>query len=391
MKNFSFQIPTQIIFGSGTLEQLNTISLPGKKAMIITGGTSVQKYGYLDQVYKILKYRNIDHVLYDKVVPNPIRKNVMEARDIAREKKCDFFIGLGGGSSIDTAKSVAMMMTNPGDLWDYVPVGQGGKKDFTQKGFPLIAIPTTAGTGTEGNPTSVITNEITGEKVGIRCEFPIISIVDPDLTININPRYTTYQGFDALFHNIEAFISQKANPFSDLLALEGVRLIFENLPEAVRNGMNIEARSAVSWAATLGGMVLCLASATSAHVIEHSLSGIDPTVIHGEGLIMISKAFHQLGAERIPELYSKLAFAIGMGDSKKTVQENAKAFLDALEALKIACGVGGLNLSDHGFTEDDIDRIAEGAYVIGGGALTRDQYKITDQDLKEILRNSMHD
>jgi len=107
-------------------------------------------------------------------------------------------------------------------------------------------------------------------------------------------------------------------------------------------------------------------------------------------LIMISKAFHQLGADRIPELYSKLAFAIGMGDSKKTVQENAKAFLDALEALKIACGVGGLNLSDHGFTEDDIDRIAEGAYVIGGGALTRDQYKITDQDLKEILRNSMH-
>ncbi|HRY22125.1 MAG TPA: iron-containing alcohol dehydrogenase, partial [Flexilinea sp.] len=176
MKNFSFQIPTQIIFGSGTLEQLNTISLPGKKAMIITGGTSVQKYGYLDQVYKILKYRNIDHVLYDKVVPNPIRKNVMEARDIAREKKCDFFIGLGGGSSIDTAKSVAMMMTNPGDLWDYVPVGQGGKKDFTQKGFPLIAIPTTAGTGTEGNPTSVITNEITGEKVGIRCDFPVISI-----------------------------------------------------------------------------------------------------------------------------------------------------------------------------------------------------------------------
>ncbi len=137
-------------------------------------------------------------------------------------------------------------------------------------------------------------------------------------------------------------------------------------------------------------MALVLSSATTAHPLEHSLSGIDPTVIHGEGLIMISKAFHKFGAQHIPHLYADLAAAIGIADSKKSDRENAKAFLDALEALKIACGIGGLNLSDHGFEEEDIDRIAAGTYVISGGVINRDQYPITDQDLKNIIRDSMH-
>lgn len=391
MKSFSFQIPTKFIFGTGTLDELNTITMPGKKAMIVIAGTSTKKYGYLDRLYKILKYRKIDSVLFDQVVPNPIRQNVMEARDIAKENHCDFLIGFGGGSSVDTAKSIAMMMTNSGDLWDYVQVGKGGKRAWEANGLPVIAIPTTGGTGTEGNATSVITNELTGEKVGIRCDFPAVSIIDPELTLNISPRYTTFQGFDALFHCLEAYISVKANAISQPLSLEGIRLIFKNLPEAVKNGNNLEARSAVSWAATLGGMLLVLSNATTAHPIEHSLSGIDPTVIHGEGLIMISKAFHRFGASRIPRLYADMAAAIGMADPKKTDAENARIFLDTLEALKIACGVGGLNLSDHGFTDEDVDRIVEGTYVISGGTINRDLYEISELDLKNIVRDSMHE
>jgi alcohol dehydrogenase len=389
MDSFSFQIPTLIHFGNGKLNEIANTRMPGEKAMVVINGSSIKKFGYLDRVLDILKKSDIEYCIFDSVVQNPTRQNVMDIAETVRHQKCDFIIGLGGGSSIDAAKAGAAMAVNPGDVWDYVPVGKGGKKTFPNKSLPLIAIPTTAGTGTEGNPTAVITNEDTGEKVGIRCCFPEISFVDPDLTLNIPPKYTAWQGFDALFHCMEAFIAKKAIPISSPLALDGVRIIFANLADAVKNGKNIESRSCMSWGSTLGGMVICLASCTTAHNIEHSLSGINPAVAHGAGLIMISSAFHNHGAKKIPEKYAVMADAIGVSLPNQTVIQKAQTFLSAFEKLKVDCGVGAIRLHDYDFHESDFDEIINRSHIIAGGPFNRDLYEISDDDLRDILYSSL--
>ena len=137
-----------------------------KGLIIISSGTSMRKYGYLDKVIDLLKENNVDSVVYDKILPNPIKDHVMEGAVICREENCDMIIGLGGGSSIDTAKSIAIMACNDGDYWDYVEGGTGKGLPYS-KVLPIIAIPTTAGTGTEADPWTVITNLETNEKIGI--------------------------------------------------------------------------------------------------------------------------------------------------------------------------------------------------------------------------------
>lgn len=389
MNNFRFYIPTELFYGVGSLEKMATESLPGKKALVVTGGNSIRRLGILDRVLSILKGRSIETVLYDRVTPNPVKEIVAEAAELARNEGCDFVVGLGGGSPIDASKAISMMATNPGVIWDYIQVGSGGKKAFAKPGLPLIAIPTTAGTGTEGNPTAVITNLETGEKVGMACAFPVKSFVDPELTLHISPSYTAFQGFDALFHSLEAFISVRATPVSDMIALESMRLIFSHLATAVNDGANLAARDGVSRASMLAGMVICISSCTSAHLIEHSLSGMVPELPHGEGLILISTAFHTLGVQQIPERYALIADALGFSKAGQSVQEKAQSVVAAMEALKADCGVAGRRLSDHGFSEQDIARIVENAHTIAGGPFTRDRYEISDEALSEMIRASL--
>ena len=178
---FSLYIPTKLVFGCGEIKKLSSEKLPGKKALVvISSGTSMRKYGYLERVLAQLRLNNVETLVYDKILPNPIKEHVMEAAAICWEEKCDFVVGLGGGSSIDSAKSIAVMACNDGDYWDYVSGGSGKGRPVT-KALPIIAIPTTAGTGTEMDPWTVITHETAQEKIGFGCQltFPTLSIVDP--------------------------------------------------------------------------------------------------------------------------------------------------------------------------------------------------------------------
>ena len=164
--SFNYFIPTNIIFGAGRIKELATVTLPGKKALIvISSGTSMSRFGYLDKVVNALKEQKVESVIFNKILPNPIVDHVMEGAKMARDNGCDFIIGLGGGSSIDSAKSIAIMVNNPGTYWDYIHGGTGKGNPVTEKVLPLIAIPTTAGTGTEADPWTVITNLETKEKI----------------------------------------------------------------------------------------------------------------------------------------------------------------------------------------------------------------------------------
>ncbi|ACI19306.1 iron-containing alcohol dehydrogenase [Dictyoglomus thermophilum] len=389
--NFSYFIPTKIWFGPGSLEKLREEKLPGRKALIvISAGGSMKRLGYLDRLTDILKSKGVEYVVFDKILPNPIKKHVMEGAQIAREEKCDFVIGLGGGSSIDSAKSIALMAKNDGDYWDYIVGGTGKGKKPEKGALPIVAITTTAGTGTEADPWTVITNEETNEKIGYGNEytFPTLSIVDPELMLSVPPHLTAYQGFDAFFHAVEGYIANIATPVSDLYALKSVELIAKYLPVCVKNGSDLTARTYVALANTLSGFVESTSSCTSEHSMEHALSAFHPELPHGAGLIMLSEAYHTFFASKIPERYINLARAMGVDVDSLPEEERPFAFVKALKKLQEECGVANLKMSDYGIKEDEIEKLAKNAMETMGGLFEMDRYKLSFEEVVEIMRKA---
>ena len=379
-------MPVKIFFGKGELEKLGTEKLPGKKALIvISAGGSMKRQGYLDRVEKLLEKNGCKTVLFDKIKPNPAYRNVMEGAVLARKEGCDFILGLGGGSSIDSAKSISVMAVNDGDYWDYIGGGSGRQMPVKNDPLPVVAVTTTAGTGTEADPWTVITKEDTNEKIGFGYEktFPVISVVDPDLMMTVPPKLTAYQGFDALFHAVEGYIANIATPFSDIYALKSIELIGKSLAEAVNNGSSAEARADIALANTLSGFVESTSSCTSEHSIEHALSAYHYDLPHGAGLIMLSLAYHSFFTDKVPERYIDMAKALGKKNADK-----ASDFLEALKELQQACGVADLKMSDYGIVKEDAARYADNAFETMAGLFALDPVQMKKEDVVSIIEKS---
>ncbi|MFA5602450.1 MAG: iron-containing alcohol dehydrogenase [Bacilli bacterium] len=384
--NFDYYIPTKIIFGRGKIESLKSINLPGKKALIaVSSGNSMKKYGYLDKVINLLKENNNECIVFDKILSNPTLTHVMEGSSLAKEENCDFIIGLGGGSSIDSAKSIAIMATNEGNYWDYIGGGSGKSLPIKNKPLPIIAIPTTAGTGTEADPWTVITKEDTNEKIGFGTKdtFPIISIIDPNLMLSIPPKLTAYQGFDALFHATEGYIANIATEISDIYALKSISLIGKYLSKAVNNGNDINARTEVALASTLSGMVESTSSCISKHSLAHALSAYHSDLPHGAALIMISLAYYKHFINVVPDRFINMAKALGKEDAK-----DPNDFILLLEKLQKDCHVDDIKLSDYKVDKDDLRKYAVNAKETMGGLFTFDPKPLSIEDATKILEES---
>jgi len=385
---FDYYVPTKILFGKGQLANLHSQKLPGQKALIvISSGKSTRENGYLARGEEELNLAGISHFVFDKILPNPIKTHVMEGAALARKEGCDFVIGLGGGSSIDAAKAIAVMATNEGDYWDYVTGGSGQRKPVPNAPLPIVAITTTAGTGTEADPWTVTTKEETNEKIGFGYEktFPVLSIVDPDLMLTVPPHLTAYQGFDALFHSTEGYIAKTADPISDLYALKAIELIGKSLAKAVSNGKDEDARADVALANTLSGMVESLSSCTSEHSLEHALSAFHHELPHGAGLIMISKAYytHFANIHACDDRMIAMAKALGKTDSTCAMD-----FVETLCALQSACGVAELKMSDYGIDGNDLEKYADNARQTMGGLFLVDPARISKEDCIRIYHES---
>ena len=375
---FNNFIPTKLFFGAGELEKLSTISLPGKKALIvITCGKSIRANGTLDRVQTLLAKNNCQSVVYDKVQANPTKDQVMEGAAFARAENCDFVIGLGGGSPIDSSKAIAVMANNEGDLWDYIASGSGKGKTPANRPLPIIAITTTAGTGTEVDPWSVVTHN--EEKIGFGWEntFPVIAIVDPELMLTIPPDLTAYQGFDAFFHAVECYLANIATPISELYCLKSISLLVKSLPSAVRNGKDLQARSDVALANTLSGMAESTSCNTSEHSLAHAIGGVFPNIPHGAALLMVSKAWFKHYSAVLPERFNAMAKAAGKED-----------FCEVLEELRTACGVDGLAMSAFGIKPEDLEKINNNAWDTMGFLFELDRVKLTRQESLDILKES---
>lgn len=244
--NFNMWIPTRILFGADELKNLHRQEMPGKKALLaISNGKSTRANGYLAATEEQLRLAGVESVVFDRIEANPLKSTVMAGAAAAREHGCDMIVALGGGSVMDAAKAIALMASNDGDLWDYVFGGTGKEQQAEHAPLPVIAITTTAGTGSEVDPWGVVTNGQTHEKIGVEAAFPVLAVVDPKLMLTVPPKFTAYQGFDALFHSVESYISKFANLASDMYALTAIEHIARNLPRAVANGDDLEARTRV--------------------------------------------------------------------------------------------------------------------------------------------------
>ena len=386
---FTFNIPTNFVFGPGSVQKLHKQRLPGKKALIvISSGKSTRANGYLDTVQDQLTQAGVDFAVFDKMAANPVIDNVMDGAACARENGCDFVIGLGGGSSIDGAKAIAMMAPNEGNYWDYIYGGTGGGQKLKNKPLPIVAIPTTAGTGTELDAWTIITNEATNEKMsgGNRNTFPVLAIVDPDLMSTVPPPFTAYQGFDALFHSTESYINKTKNLMRDMLALRAIEAVGRNLARACEDGKDMAAREQVAFASSLSGMVMSVDNLCSEHSMEHPLSAYHPEIPHGAGLIMISKAYYTHMVENCPALHDRfidMAKAMGKEDAKEPMD-----FVTALVDLQKACGVDDLKMSDYGITPEEFPAFAQNARTTMGILFKMDRIELTDEDLVKIYTAS---
>ncbi len=386
--NLTHHIPTKLYFGPGELKKLGSERLPGKKALIvISAGTSMTRFGYLERVTALLQQNQTEFVVFDKILPNPVRQHVMEGAQIARDTGCDFIIGLGGGSSIDSAKSIAIMVHNPGDYWDYIHGGSGFGLEVKEKVLPIVAITTTAGTGTEADPWTVITHEKRNEKIGFGLlpqTFPALSIVDPELMLSVPPDLTAYQGFDAFFHAVEGVIANIATPISDIYALKSINLINTYLPTAVKDGSDLEARTNIALANTLSGFVESTSSCTSEHSMEHALSAFYPKLPHGAGLIMLSEAYFSFFADKAPERFILMAQAMGKDPASVSKAKRPFLFVEALLELQKKCGVDTLKLSDFGVKKEDISSLSRNAFDTMGALFNLDPYTLSRSEVEEI-------
>lgn len=384
--NFHFNVPINLFFGRGELNNLHKHLNFGKKALVvISNGKSARSNGYLDRTLKQLEMAGVESFIFDKIEPNPLKDSVMLGAKAAKEHNCDFVVALGGGSVMDAAKAIAGMAVNEGDLWDYILWGTGKAKVQKNKPLPLVCISTTAGTGSEIDTGAVITNPETNEKTAYFGDFPALSIVDPELMISVPQKQTAYQGFDALFHSTEAYIANSANLMSDMFARAAIENVGKYLQRAYNNPEDIEAREGMAFANSMSGFVMCVGTCSSEHSLEHALSAYHQELPHGAGLIMISKAYysHMINAGACPQRFVDMAKFLGMSNAT-----SPNDFITALDNLQKACEVDNLRMSDYNISKDEFETMANNAKSSMGALFNFDPVKLSVEDCVAIYNSS---
>ena len=387
--SYMFYAPTRVLFGAGQLNKLHEQAMPGKKAMlVISNGKSTRMSGALDRTTEQLRAAGVDVALFDKVGANPLKSTVEEGADFARNNGCDFVVALGGGSVMDAAKVMAMYAPQPGDLWDYVPGATGKMQPLVNPVLPWIAITTTAGTGSEVDQWGVVTNPATNEKIGcggMDSLFPVLAVVDPELMATVPAKFTAYQGFDALFHSTEGFISKANSLMSDMVQLAAIENVGKYLARAVRDGSDMEAREHMAFANTMSGYSMVVGACTSEHAMEHAMSAYHGDLPHGAGLIMLSKEYytHFVNKHCCDDRFIRMAKALGKQDASDPMD-----FVTALVELQEACGVADLKMSDYGIQRDDCMTLAQNARATMGGLFGADPVPMTDEECAAIFERA---
>jgi len=379
----TFLIPPALITGSGSSEKVGEESkkLGVKKALIVTDQVMV-KMGVLEGVKKALEQAKIQFAIYDAVTTEPTVDYVKEGLKSFKDNGCDFLVAVGGGSPIDTAKAIAIMATNLGSIEEYKGLGK-----VVKEGAPLIAIPTTAGTGSEVTQFTIITDTKTSVKMLIGSPFvmPKVAIVDPLLTLSSPRGLTAAVGIDSLTHAIEAYVSVKAQPMSDIFCLSAIELISGNLRQAWANGNNVEAREKTMLGALQGGIAFSNSSVALVHGMSRPI-GAYFHVAHGASnaaLLGVVTEFSLIGN---PARYAHIARAMGENVTGLTdleaAQLAAKAIKTLIKDIQIP-SLRGLGV-EKGKLEQLAPKMAEDA--IASGSPGNNPRQATKEEIVELYK-----
>jgi len=397
---WDFYSTERIVFGNGSIGQLDSIlqRLKARNILLVTD-PGIKNAGIVDRISSLLEQANYETVIYDQVVPEPPVDSAMDCYKFAKSQMdIDAVIGLGGGSSIDMAKIVALLVAHGGHPLDYY----GGENQVPGPIAPLVAIPTTAGTGSEVTSVAVLTDVENNLKVGISDNYlrPTVALLDPQLTVGLPAYVTACSGIDALSHAVEAYTAKPSSyiqaegnilfqgsiPISDALAYRAIELIAKNLPLAVQQGSNLEARSNMLLGSLLAGMSFSNAGTAAAHALAYPIGGLVKSP-HGEvtGLLLPYVMEYNTAVET--EKMVKISRAFGVNTDGLSDKEAALAASKAV--LKLLREIGlPTRLTEIGIKDEDIPEIAEKTLLID--RLIRNNPRVpTQRNLEELLRKAL--
>ncbi len=380
---YSYFMPTVNLMGAGAIAEVGKRSkiLGGTKALMVTDKPLIAA-GIAEKVKTFLEQSNIEIVIYDNVKPNPTVENVNEGIEIYKNEKCDIIIAVGGGSSIDCAKGVGLVVTNGGSIKDYEGL------DKSEKPMPpFIAVNTTAGTGSEMTRFTIITDTDTNVKMAIVDWHvtPSVSINDPELMVSMPVGLTAATGMDALTHAIEAYVSTDATPLTDSAAIKAIELISQFLRSAVANGENMEARDKMAYAEFLAGMAFNNASLGHVHAMAHQLGGFYD-LPHGICNAILLPHIERFNMIACPKRFEDIACAMGENVEGLSVIEAAEMALEAIQRLSDDVGIPS-GLKGLGVKEEDFPVLADNALKDACG-LTNPR-KATKKEIIQLYKNAM--
>ena len=375
-------VPGQIITGSGALTMAEeTLKGLGKKALIVTDKVMIQ-LGNCAKVETALKNQGIDYAIYSEIVGEPTDTMIENGLKVYKENGCDFLVALGGGSPIDSMKAIGSLVVNGGNISDYM----GKVIDVEMP--PLVAIPTTAGTGSEATQFTIITDTKKDIKMLLKGKvlMPKLAIIDPQFTMTAPPKITAATGLDALCHAVEAYTSRKAQTLSDSFAMSAVKRIFKSLPVAFKDGKNEEARIQMSVAALEAGIAFNNASVTIIHGMSRPIGALFH-VAHGLSNAMLMKECLGFALEGAYDRFADLGRAIGVADATDEDKAAAEKFLSAIEG--IVKELETPTLAEFGIDKEEffkvIDKMAYDA--MDSGSPQNTMREVSEEQVKQIYRN----
>lgn len=375
--DFQYYLPVNILFGCGKTAKVGQIARQyGTKALIVTGNSSAKRSGRYDKVRDSLESAGVDSILFDRVTQNPLTTTAIEGAREAKVAGCDVVVAIGGGSIMDCAKAIAFLAVNDGDINDYI-----FNRRTSDKALPLILIPTTCGTGSEGNGFAVLTNPETGDKKSLRCNAIIAkaSIVDPECMMTMPPKVLASVGFDALCHCMEAYTSRIAQPFTDALALYAMELIAEALPALYQGSQETALWEKLTIASTIGGMVINQAGVTLAHGMEHPASGLR-NIVHGHGLAALTPVVVEASWRGSEEKFTRISRILG-GETAADCADRIRVLLKTLDL--------NMTLTQLGLKQEDIAWMAENCMKVSAASVANHPVVFTREEIGEIYRKAM--
>lgn len=377
-----FIVPGQMITGSGALDMAQaTLGTLGKKAMIVTDKVMID-LGNCAKVENALKSQNVEYTIYSEISGEPTDKMIAKGLEQYYAEKCDFMVALGGGSPIDSMKAIGSLVKNGGNISDYM----GKVIDVEMP--PMVAIPTTAGTGSEATQFTIITDTEKDIKMLLKgkCLIPSLAIIDPQFTMTAPPKITAATGLDALCHAVEAYTSRKAQTLSDTFAMSAVKRIFKYLPVAFHNGKNEEARVQMSVAALEAGIAFNNASVTLIHGMSRPIGALFH-VAHGLSNAMLMKECLGFALEGAYDRFADLGRNIGVASADDSDQEASEKFLNAVVSLTKELETP--TLEEFGINKEDFFKVIEKmAYdAMDSGSPQNTKREITQEDIEQMYRN----